>query len=130
MKPIERIVYITFWINIFVVIFTFIGLPILFIKIPGFIDAWIANNGKNILNITYGILCLAVFFHWIYCLRFLFKYDRYSKSLLPLIFLNVIYAPIYYYRVKIKKRPLWNKIIKPQENTDVDNTISEKEFIE
>jgi hypothetical protein len=131
MKLIERIAYVSFWINIFFVIFVYIGMPILFINVPDFFETWTANKGQNPLNITFSILSLAVFFHWGYCIWFLFKYDRYSKSIFPLFFLNAIYAPIYYYRVKIKKRPLRNKISKPKEiETDSeDKSISEEEFV-
>ncbi|MFA5514049.1 MAG: hypothetical protein WDA17_03920 [Sphaerochaetaceae bacterium] len=131
MKLIEKIAYISFWINIFFVIFVYVGMPILFINVPDFFETWTANKGRNPLNTTFSILSLAVFFHWGYCIWFLFKYDRYSKSIFPLFFLNAIYAPIYYYRVKIKKRPLRNKIIKPKEiETDTeDQSISEDEFI-
>lgn len=106
-------------------------MPILFINVPNFFETWTANKGRNPLNMTFSILTLPVLFHWGYCIWFLFKYDRYSKSIFPLFFLNVIYAPIYYYRVKIKKRPLRDKINKPQEiETETeDKSISEEEFI-
>lgn len=130
MKLIDRIAYITFWINIFFVIFVFIGMPILFINVPDFFHTWTANKGKNPLNLTFSILNLVVVFHWGYCIWFLFKYDRYSKSIIPLFFLNALYAPIYYYRVKIKKRPLRNKIKRPQEIETEDKSISEEEFVD
>jgi hypothetical protein len=131
MKLIDRITYVTFWINIVAILFYFIGLPIIFINIPDAFDKITANHGHNPYNFAITIFSAIVFFHWIYCMWFLFKYDRYSKSIFPLIFLNGIYAPIYYYRVKIKKRPLRNKINKPDEeiNTE-DNSITDDEFIE
>jgi hypothetical protein len=130
MKLIERIAYISFWINIFFVIFVYIGMPILFINVPEFFDMWMADQGRNPINISFTILSSAVLFHWGYCIWFLFKYDRYSKSVFPLFFLSIIYAPIYYYRVKIKKRPLRNKINKPIEPVTEDYSISDSEFIE
>lgn len=131
MKLIEKIVYISFWINILFVIFVFVGMPILLINFPDFFELLTSNKGRNPLNMTYTFLNLVVLFHWGYCIWFLFKYDRYSKSIFLLFFLNVIYAPIYYYRVKIKKIPLINKINKPTEiKTDnEDKSISEEEFI-
>ena len=111
-------------------IFVYIGMPILFINVPDFFDAWTENKGRNPINMSFSILSLAVVFHLGYCFWFLFKYDRYSKSIFPLFFLNVIYAPIYYYRVKIKKRPLRNKVNKPQEKLQEDNSISDQEFTE
>lgn len=45
-------------------------------------------------------------------------------------FINALYAPIYYYRVKIKKRPLRNKINRPQEIETEDKSISEEEFVD
>lgn len=128
MKLIERLAFISFWINIFFVIFVFIGMPILFINVPDYLHAWTANKGKNPLNLTFSILNLVVVFHWGYCIWFLFKYDRYSKSLLPLFFFNALYAPIYYYRVKIKKRPLRNKIKKLVDKTVYENSIEESDF--
>lgn len=128
-KLIDRIAFITFWINIFVVIFIFIGMPILIINKPDFIDPWITNKGINPFNMIMTVLYLAVFFHWWYCICFLFKYDRYSKSIIPLFFFNALYAPIYYYRVKIKKRPLRNKINKPQTDSE-DKSISDEEFVD
>ncbi len=130
MKLIEKIAYISFWINIFFVIFMFIGFPILIIKIPDFLDSLTSNSGKNPLNITLCFLNLIIVFHWGYCIWFLFKYDKYSKSIIPLFFLNCIYAPIYFYRVKIKKRLLRNKINTNGKNITEDKSISEKEFVD
>jgi hypothetical protein len=43
--------------------------------------------------------------------------------------LNAFYAPIYFYRVRIKKRPLRNKINKPQEEIEIeDKSITDDEF--
>jgi hypothetical protein len=87
------------------------------------------KDGFNPVNISWSILNLVVVFHWGYCIWFLFKYDRYSKSVFPLFFLSVWYAPIYYYRVKIKKRPLRNKINKPVKPVTEDYSVSDSEFI-
>ncbi len=109
MKLIDRIAYITFWINILFILIMFV-LPVITLNIPGLFEKFTANNGMNIYNLPFQILSFAVIFHWGYCIWFLFKYDRYSKSIILLFFLNALYAPIYYYQVKIKKRPLKNKI--------------------
>ncbi len=130
MKLIEKLAYISFWINIVFVIFVFIGMPVLIIKSPGILDLWASNKGRNPINITYAILSFAVVFHWGYCIWFLYKHDRYSKSIFLLFFFNFLYAPIYYYRVKIKKRPLRNKINKPKEVETEDKSISDYEFIQ
>jgi hypothetical protein len=131
MKLIERIAYISFLLNIFVVIFVYIGLPILFINVPNSLEVWTSNEGRNPLNMSFLILSSAVVFHWGYCIWFLYRYDRYSKSIFPLFFLNILYAPIYYYRVKIKKRPLKNKINKPNEEIETeDKNMSDDEFVD
>ncbi len=130
MKLIEKIAYITFWINIFFVLFVFIVIPIILIKIPGSSDLLTANKGNNPYNLTLMILNFAVVFHWGYCIWFWYKNDKYSLSIIPLFFLNAIYAPIYYYRVTIKKRPLRNKINKPKQIVTEDNSINDNEFIE
>jgi len=50
-----------------------------------------------------------------------------------LLFLSVIYAPWYYYQVKIKKRPLKGKIFEPDidmSDETEDLSISDAEFID
>jgi len=132
MKIIEKVAYIGFWINILLII----GLiSILFLPLIGiqFFEMVSSNGGNNPLNILYQVLALFAFIHWIYCLWFLFKYDRYSKSIIPLLIFNVIYAPFYYYQVRIKKRPLKDKIVKPKKvepNKDEAEEIDDEEFEE
>lgn len=131
MKITERIAYFSFWVNLLLVIFLIIGLPVLFIAIPGFADLLFANRGRNpLINAIYVFYLVAVF-HWGYCVWFLFKYDRYSKSIFPLLFLNFFYAPVYYYRVKIRKRPLRNKINRPADEApdSEDHSIDEDDFV-
>lgn len=78
------------------------------------------------------LLAILSFAHWIYCLWFLSKFDRYSGNLVWLIFLNGMYAPIYYYQVIIKKRPLQNEILSPKEldAKEIQNEIAENDFAE
>lgn len=66
-----------------------------------------------VLNLVLGIGSMM---NWFYCLWFWRKFDRYSRSGLLLFFLQMLYAPVYYYQVKIQKRPLHGKIEQP-ENT-------------
>lgn len=129
MRLIEKIAYITFWINIFFVLFIFI-MPVIIIKIPDLFDLLTANKGLNPYNLTFSFLYLGVAFHWGYCIWFWYKNDKYSKSIFPLLFLTGLYAPLYYYRVKIKKRPLRNKISKPIQIEKEDNSINDNDFIE
>ncbi|WP_461640267.1 hypothetical protein [Labilibaculum euxinus] len=130
MKLIDRITYITFVINIIALLFYFIGLPIILIKVPGSFDLITINRGQNPYNLAISIVAMILFFHWAYCLWFLYKYDRYSKSIFPLFFFNVLYAPIYYYRVKIKKRPLRNQINRPIEKVETEDiSITDDEFL-
>lgn len=130
MRLIEKIAYITFWINVFFVLFVFIIMPVILIKIPGSFDLLISNKGLNHYNLTLSFLNFGVAFHWGYCIWFWYKNDKYSLSIIPLFFLNGLYAPIYYYRVKIKKRPLRNKIKKTEQKKQENKGINEKEFIE
>ena len=125
----ERLAYFSYWINILFVPFIFIGMPILIISIPNSTDV-IFDEGMNIYKFIYLCFNAIVFYHWFYCIRFLFKYDRYSKSIFPLFFFSVFYAPIYYYRVKIKKRPLRNKIKTEEKIETEDNSIDDSEFLE
>ena len=131
MKLIDKIPYVTFWINIVAILFYFIGLPIIVMTIPDSFDKIIVNKGQNPYNMALTFVSMILFFHWIYCIWFLFKYDRYSKSIFPLFFFNFIYAPIYFYRVRIKKRPLRNKINKPNQDIETeDMSITDEEFID
>jgi hypothetical protein len=129
MKLIDRIAYISFWINILFILIIII-LPVIAFNVPGLFEKLTANKGMNIYNLPFQILSLAVLFHWGYCIWFLYKYDRYSKSIIPLFFLNVLYAPIYYYRVKIKKIPLQNMINRPQEIEMGEKCINQDEFVD
>ena len=129
MKIIDKITHITFLINIFALLFYLIGIPVIAITNPNLFFKITENQGLNPYNIAMTLLSMTVFFHWGYCIWFLFKYDRYSKSIFPLFFLFAFYAPIYYYRVKIKKRPLRNKII-TETVEQLDSSMSESEFIE
>lgn len=128
MKLIEKIAYTTFGINVLLIFFVFIIIPVLIVIAPDFFDLLSANKGLNPYNLTFTILNFAVIFHWGYCMWFLFKYDRYSKSLIPLFFFNALYAPIYFYRVKIKKRPLRNKINIPEKQDNTEISIEESDF--
>jgi hypothetical protein len=134
MRLIEKIAYIGFWINILILVFSFVGAPILFVSTPDIFEVLSENKGSNPYYLTISFLNLIAFFHWGYCIWFLFKYDRYSKSIFPLLFLNMLYAPFYYYRVKIKKRPLRNKVNIPeekeQESEQEDHSISDQEFLD
>ena len=99
-RLIEKIVFATFIINSLLVL-AIILLPVWIITIPDFIDKYIFFLKANPYNF-YTFINLAIIIHWVYCLWFLFKYDKYSKSIFLLLFLNFLYAPFYYYRVKIK----------------------------
>jgi len=128
MKLIDRVVFIAFLVNVFQAVFI-IFLPLILINVPDAFDKFVANQGRNPYNLTFMFLGFISSFHWGYCIWFLFKYDKYSKSIIPLFFFNVLYAPIYFYRVKIKKRPLRNQIKKVQTIIE-DKSISDTEFIE
>lgn len=129
MKLIDKITFITFLINIFALLFYFIGMPVIAMTNPNLFFKIAENQGLNTYSLAMTLLSMTVFFHWGYCIWFLFKYDRYSKSIFPLFFLTAFYAPIYYYRVKIKKRPLRYKI-KTETVEQLDNSMNESEFIE
>lgn len=71
------------------------------------------------------------FINWIFCIRFWYKNDKYSKAIFALFFPNVIYAPFYYYQVIIKKRPLRNTIDTPSVATEkYENAIDQNDFVE
>lgn len=51
------------------------------------------------------LLCTLII--WIYCLRFWYKNDRYSKSGIWLLFLNCLYIPYYFRRVIVNPEREW-----------------------
>jgi hypothetical protein len=90
------------------------------------------GDGMNFFVGILYFLAILSFAHWIYCLWFLSKFDRYSGNLIWLILFNGMYAPFYYYSVIIKKRPLKNEILSKQEFEEKErkNEIEEYEFAE
>lgn len=90
------------------------------------------GDGMNLFGGILYLLAILSFAHWIYCLWFLSKFDRYSGNLVWLILFNGMYAPIYYYQVIIRKRPLQNEILtkKEMEDREEQNEIEERDFAE
>lgn len=134
MKVKERLIHICFLINAvlsigFIALFVgIIPLAMINPKIPEAIFSLFKNKA---FEVVHSVLTMCSIINWIYCLRFWYKYDRYSKAIFPLIFLNVLYAPWYYYQVKIKKRPLKGKLIETasdKSNETEDLSISDSEF--
>lgn len=81
------------------------------------------------------IIWYPIIIFWIYNIWFFYKYDRYSSAIFFLFVFNVFYSPFYYYKVKIKKRPLKNKIDYDKSesvfdkivvNDEVDNNLEEE----
>lgn len=130
MKVIERIAKLSYWTTIIFMLIVIILIPIMFVNIPDSFEKLTLNNGMNPYNLTLSILSFAPIFLWGYCLWFWYKNDNYSKSIFPLLLLNWLYAPIYYYQVKIKKRPLKNIDLKPKQTVKEDKSITDQEFIE
>jgi len=130
MKVIDRIAKISYWTTIIFIFFVFILMPIIFINIPDSFEKFNDNKGMNPYYLTLSIISFAVIFLWGYCLWFWYKKDKYSKSIFLLLFFNWLYAPVYYYRVKIKKRPLRNKIKIQEHEQKEDKGISDREFID
>lgn len=127
MKLFDKIIFASFIVNLIFLISVFL-MPIIALIIPESFDRFFFSEERTIFNLIAIPLNLIIVFFCGYCIWFLFKYDRYSKSLLPLFFFNAFYAPIYYYRVKIKKRPLRNKINRQGSNTVSENSIEESDF--
>ena len=126
MKLSDKIGFFTFWINVIAILLWLSIFPS-FIVFPDILEKTTANNGFNPINITLCIIFFGAAIHWCYCIWFLLKFDRYSLSILPLFFLNILYAPIYFYRVKIRKRPLRNKIKIVKDDMKIDYFINEEE---
>ncbi len=115
-KILNRLLFIGFIFHLSFFLIIIGQIIFIFFDSDLFVQIFLDKSNNFIFSIAYIILGLPIIFLWIYNIKFLFKNDRYSKSLIPLIILGGIYSPIYYYRVKIKKIPLRNKIHKEKES--------------
>lgn len=87
--------------------------------------------GSDTFMYIFNGLTFFSFINWIFCIRFWYKNDKYSKAIFGLFFLNALYAPFYYYKVIIKKRPLRNKIDSSNVDTEkYENEIDQTDFVE
>lgn len=129
MKLIDKIIYSFFWIHIIVVLVQLASLPLFIIK-PELMECLIFGDKRELYHqILIPFVMIGTSF-WIYCLWFYMKYDSRSNKLFALFFFNWIYAPIYYYEVKIKKRPLMGRNT-DEANTEIKgNEMTDTEFAE
>jgi hypothetical protein len=106
----HKLLLVGFTINIL----TVLSLILNFILTVSYPEELISFNNdqshKTYIHIVYNLLVVPTFLFWIYNIIFLFRHDRYSKSILLLFFFNFLYSPIYFYQVKIRRRPLINEI--------------------
>jgi hypothetical protein len=71
---------------------------------------YINSTPYRILSGTGTIFSLGALILWGYCIYFYYKFDKYFKGGLGLIFLPGLISPFYFYKVIWKqKRPLQNK---------------------
>ena len=109
----NRIMRILFYANASLIAFYIVpialSIPLMFIY-PSFIKHYFELSRNVTLLWFLTSLNILSIGHWILCLRFWYKNDKYSKAIFLLIFLHLAYSPFYYYQVNIKKRPLKNKL--------------------
>lgn len=125
MTQTEKLARILFVSNILYILAFFL----LFFK-PALLFESVSGGGMNLYGGILSILAILSFAHWIYCLWFLSKFDRYSGSLIWLLLFNGMYAPFYYYQVSIRKRPLKNEVPGKQESEERKNEIDESNYAE
>ncbi|NOR88209.1 MAG: hypothetical protein GQ527_11420 [Bacteroidales bacterium] len=115
-KYLDKLLFISFIINVFYLSIIFFGQLIWMIVDPNSLFYIMVIAQNNLLfKIVNFALFIPIIFLWISNIYFFYKHDRYSRSFIPLILLSIIYSPIYYYQVKIKKRPLINTVDKENE---------------
>lgn len=129
MKLIDKIIYIFFWIHILGVLVQFATIPLMIAR-TDLIKSIFFGEYRGLMESIMMTLALVSTSFWIYCFWFYMKYDSRSNKWFLLLFFNWIYAPIYYYDVKIKKRPLMGRDSDNKESESTDNEITEAEFIE
>jgi hypothetical protein len=118
MKVIDKIAFSLWIINI-------VGIIVHIITIVLYINDIISFD---IVKLLYQIIWYPILIFLIYNIWFFYKFDRYSSSIFFLILLNAFYTPFYYYQVKIKKRPLKNKIDKNKAEPVFDKIVVEEEI--
>jgi len=128
MKLFDRIIFYLFLIHILTIVVQFASLPF-FILNPELIESFMFGEKRELYHKILMPLALTSTSFWVYCLWFYMKYDSRSNKWFLLLFFNWIYAPIYYYEVKIKKRPLMGHDNKADFKEN-DNGITDSEFIE
>jgi hypothetical protein len=104
-----QLIYICFSLNILFFIVHLILYVFLLIN-PGITFNYFSNPDEILYhNLVVYSFFVPAFVLWFYNIWFFYKYDRYSLSIIPLIFLNFFYSPYYFYKIHIKGRPLRNK---------------------
>ena len=129
MKLFDKIIYYFFWIHILGILIQFAIIP-LFISKPEFVESLFFGDRRELMNNILIPFALIGTTFWVYCFWFYMKYDSRSNKWFALLFFNWIYAPIYYYEVKIKKRPLIGRETYNCGPIIEDNVITDTEFIE
>jgi len=105
MKIIDRFFFICFVLSCVLLAVGLLSMPISIVLFILHVDLFLLESNPIFITI-HSIIGIGAIINWFYCLWFWHKYDKFSKSGLFLFFPHVLYAPFYYYQVKIKKRPL------------------------
>ncbi len=129
MKLFDKIIFYLFLIHVFTIIVQFASLPF-FILNQELMESFIFGEKRELYHKILMPLTLTSTSFWVYCLWFYMKYDSRSNKWFLLLFFNWIYAPIYYYEVTIKKRPLMGHDNNKVDLKENDNGITDYEFIE
>jgi len=129
MKLFDRIIFYLFLIHILTIVVQFALLPF-FILNPELMESFMFGEKRELYHKILMPFALTSTSFWVYCLWFYMKYDSRSNKWFLLLFFNWIYAPIYYYEVKIKKRPLMGQDNNKVDFKENDNEITDSEFIE
>ena len=100
-----------------------VGIAYLFIEAGLFLfqDAINYDDSESIFSIISIILFIPLLIIWVYSLIFLYKYDRYSKSIVYLLLFNFIYGLIYFYKVIWKRKRMLENTYKRE--SVIGNTV-------
>ena len=116
---VDRLTFVLWILNIIVIV---VGFPLL-------LTLWTKRIiSFETFNDLFQIIWVPLIILWIYTMYFFFKYDRYSPFIIFLLAFNVLYSPFYYYRVKIRKRQLRNKIDREKAESVFDKLVVEEEI--
>lgn len=91
------LIFSHYWNLLYIILFL---IPVFTLPILGHFKSYIILINTSPLLYIRFILVIPIIYLWIIYIKIWAKYDRVTYRLLMLIFLNSLYFPFYYYRIR------------------------------